>query len=167
MSINEALKKLPFTVFLFGSVVVAVQIYHQTHSNLSPWKVGGMGMFASIDSPADRAISIELQLPDRTLFLRVMSQFKVKFKTIPTDKIAGQLCRDLLGRYIDLSEIKYQQARLYKKPSQLERRSMLRSIPYTDLTLRFYKAQLDPLTGRFVYEQASIYSCANETDRGT
>ena len=165
MTANRAFTILPFTVFLFGSLVVAVQIYQQAHFQLTPWKGGGMGMFASLDSPAHREVSIELQLPGRTLYLKDVSQSVVEYKTIPGDKFAGQFCRDLLGRYINLSEIRYKQARLYNQPSQLERRSMLNSLPLTNLTLRFYKTRLDPSTGRFAYQQASEYQCTNESSR--
>ena len=165
MTTNGAFKILPVTVFLFGSLVVAAQIYQQKHFQLTPWKGGGMGMFASMDSPAHREVSIELQLPGRTLFLKDMSHSVVEFKTIPGDNFAEQFCRDLLGRYINLSEIRYKQARLYNKPSQLERRSMLSSLPFTNLTLRFYKTRLDPSTGRFAYQQASEYQCTNDTKR--
>lgn len=167
MTANGAFKILPFTVFLFGSLVVATQIYHQTESQLTPWKGGGMGMFASLDSPAHREVSIELQLPGRTLFLKDMSRSVVKYKTIPSDNFAEQLCRNILGRYINLSEIKYKQARLYREPSQLKRRLILSSIPFKNLTLRFYKTRLDPSAGRFAYQQASEYQCRNETDRDT
>ena len=167
MTSNRAFKILPVTVFLFGSLVVASQIYHQMRSQLTPWKGGGMGMFASLDSPAHREVSIELQLPGRTLFLKDLSQSVVKFKTIPSDNFAEQFCRDLLGRYINPSQIRYKQARLYNKPSQLERRSMLKSIPFESLTLRFYKTRLDPSTGRFAYQQALEYQCANESSRNT
>ena len=152
-------------VFLFGALVVAVQIYQQKHFQLTAWKGGGMGMFASLDSPAHREVSIELQLPGRTLFLKDMSQSVVEFKTIPGDDFAEQFCRDLLGRYINLSEIRYKQARLYKKPSQLERRSMLSSLPFESLTLRFYKTRVEPSTGRFAYQQASEYQCTNDAKR--
>jgi len=167
MTTNRTFKILPVTVFLLGSLVVATQIYHQAHSQLTPWKVGGMGMFASLDSPAHREVSIELQLPGRILFLKDMSQSVVKFKTIPRDNFAEQFCRDLLGRYINLSEIRYKQARLYNKPSQLETRSILNSIPFEHLTLRFYKTRLYPSTGRFAYQQASEYECKNESSRDT
>jgi hypothetical protein len=148
MTTNRTFKILPVTVFLLGSLVVASQIYHQAHSHLTPWKVGGMGMFASLDSPAHREVSIE-------------------FKTIPRDNFAEQFCRDLLGRYINLSEIRYKQARLYNKPSQLERRSILNSMPFEHLTLRFYKTRVDTSTGRFAYQQASEYECKNESSRDT
>ena len=167
MTTNGAFKILPVTVFLFGSLVVATQIYHQERSQLTPWKGGGMGMFASLDSPAHREVSIELQLRGRTLFLKDTSQSGVKFKNIPRDNFAEQFCRDLLGRYINPSEIRYKQARLYNKPSQLERRSMLSTIPFTSLTLRSYKTRLDPSTGRFAYQQASEYQCTNEPSRDT
>ena len=167
MTTNRTSKILPVTVFLFGSLVVAVQIYQQVNFQLTPWKGGGMGMFASMDSPVHREVSIELQLPGRTLFLKDMSQSVVEFKTIPGDDSAEQFCHDLLGRYINLSEIRYKQARLYNKPSQLERRSMLSSLPFTNLTLRFYKTRLDPSTGRFAYQQASEYQCTNDAKRDT
>ena len=167
MASNRVFKILPFTVFLFGSLVVATQIYYQKHFQLTPWKGGGMGMFASLDSPAHREVSIELQLPDRTLFLKDLSQSVVKFKTIPSDNFAEQFCRDLLGRYVNLSEIRFKQARLYNKPSQLDRRLMLNSIPFTSLTLRTYKTRLDPSTGRFAYQQASKYQCTNDAKRDT
>lgn len=162
MTISGAFKILPVTVFLFGSLVVATQIYHQKHFQLTPWKGGGMGMFASLDSPAHREVSIELQLPGRTLYLKDLSRSVVKFKTIPSDNVAEQFCRDLLGRYINLSEIKYKQARLYNKPSQMERRWILNSVPFTNLTLRFYKTRVDPSTGRFAYQQASEYQCTHD-----
>ena len=167
MTSNRAFKILPVTVFLFGSLVTAAQIYHQEHSQLTPWTGGGMGMFASLDSPAHREVSIELQLPGRTLFLKDMSQSVLKFKTSPRDDFAEQYCRDLLGRYVNLSEIRYKQVRLYNKPSQLERRSMLNSIPFESLTLRFYKTRIDPSTGRFAYQQAHEYQCTNESSRDT
>ena len=165
MTTNRAFKILPVTVFLIGSLVVAIQIYQQEHYQLTPWKGGGMGMFASLDSPAHREVAIELQLPGRTLFLKDMSQSVVELKTIPRDSIAEQFCRDLLGRYINPSQIRYKQARLYNKPSHLESRSMLGSIPFESLTLRYYKTRLDPSTGRFAYRQAGEYQCTNESSR--
>jgi len=48
-------------------LIFAAQVYRQYAYDLTVWKGGGMGMFASIDGPSTRLIKVFLIAPDGTL----------------------------------------------------------------------------------------------------
>lgn len=69
-------------------VVAARQIYLVRSSDLSPWKGGGFGMFASTDAGPQRRVRLFVEGPDRSEEVRLPRELRalsLRAATLPTD----------------------------------------------------------------------------------
>ncbi|MEM6680084.1 MAG: hypothetical protein AAF675_19660 [Pseudomonadota bacterium] len=85
-------------VFALPILVVINHFYQITVNDLSIWKGGGMGMFASFDSPAERFLTIEIAgagaqgAPLRLKPAGSIAQAVSGMVTIPTDERLARIC---------------------------------------------------------------------------
>ena len=69
-------------------LVAAHQIYLARGFDLSPWKGGGFGMFASTDAGPQRRVRLFVEGPDRSeevLLPRELRSLSLRAATLPTD----------------------------------------------------------------------------------
>jgi hypothetical protein len=82
-------------------ITAAVQILLAQVADLSPWKGGGFGMFASLDHPPFRGIDIVVEAPDRSETLEISPSLEepaARAATFPSDRRLTQLAKAVVAR---------------------------------------------------------------------
>jgi hypothetical protein len=83
------------------AVVAATQMGLALYGNLSPWKGGGFGMFASVDGTPFRSVRIFVSAPDRSAELEVppsLEDLAARAATFPSGRALDALARRVLDR---------------------------------------------------------------------
>lgn len=93
---------LPALILIF---VASLQLYLTYTTNLSPWKGGGFGMFATIDAPATRVIMAEgLDQEGHLLRLDVSSALNVntvrRIRALPRQTDLEQIAPQLVSQLV-------------------------------------------------------------------
>jgi hypothetical protein len=82
-------------------VVAAVQVVLTKTADLSPWKGGGFGMFATTDGTAFRYARIFVEAPGRSEELEIAPSQEIaaaRAQLFPSDAMLGGLARAVLAR---------------------------------------------------------------------
>lgn len=85
-----------FLLLVTGSLAILVNhFYHVTYNDLSQWKGGGMGMFATQDAPGTRVVSIMLETPEQSFIAnnQALGRPLAHFNAMPTAENLLFLCR--------------------------------------------------------------------------
>ena len=96
-------------------VVAVVQLYLAHTANLTPWKGGGFGMFAAIDSPTMRVIWAEALTKDGEVIsldlFRTLDVATIRsLRSLPRQKDLEQIAPQLLAKSIVPTTIRQQAA---------------------------------------------------------
>ena len=86
---------------LLLSVVALRQIQLTRTENLSPWKGGGFGMFASTDSRANRYLRVYVKAPGRHAELaipRSLEELAARVAVLPSERLLRRLAADVAAR---------------------------------------------------------------------
>ena len=87
------------------SLIASHQLYQVKHSQLSPWKGGGFGMFSAINSPGMRAVSVDVYFRDCTK----VRAYPLSYKKLQSyDRLRSGLSECALNDFCqDLLEFKW------------------------------------------------------------
>jgi hypothetical protein len=95
--------------------VAIVQIYLAHTVNLTPWKGGGFGMFAAIDSPSMRVIAVEAlteegEVINLDLFRTLSPSITRRLRSLPRKSDLAEIAPQLLGKLVVPITIRQQAA---------------------------------------------------------
>ena len=85
----------------FLTVVAIVQIVFATTANISAWKGGGFGMFATIDGPSTRRVRIFVEAPGRSEEINLASSqrtLEAQTRVFPSDPMLLSLAKAVSER---------------------------------------------------------------------
>ena len=92
---------LPAIAPLLLVVTAAIQIVLAQIADLSPWKGGGFGMFASLDHAPFRGIDIVVEAPDRSEAIEIspaLEEAAARAATFPSNHRLTQLAKAVVAR---------------------------------------------------------------------
>ena len=81
--------------------VGSVQLILARTADLSPWKGGGFGMFATTDGSGSRHVRVFVTAPDRSEELTITASLEdgaARAAVLPTDRLLGRLARLVVAR---------------------------------------------------------------------
>ena len=146
------------------STVAVAQIALANFGNLSPWKGGGFGMFASIDAPSYRSIAVHARDNSGERFLvhlpygkfvrpaALSSSFFTRIRSAPSERLLREL-----AAAVAVSDLAPASERTLALPSRL-----MRSNLYASVFGRRDEAGLTPLDVMGAYRPTSLAESLTE-----